>query len=139
MTSKDKMEEVVQEGVQQFFADAEGEFQPFAVYHERLDRIRVLVRDCSVTETRIDDFITVLEDNYPEQDKQKFIGFTIKGVMHLCKQHGIPETGVIKITELLAAVVAERPEAIVRLVVESFALPIIRENDLEEVELVRAA
>src|SRR5262245_32036706 len=38
-------------------------FKPFVIFDERLDCIRVVARDCSVTEIRINTLLTVLEDN----------------------------------------------------------------------------
>src|SRR5437667_8827373 len=67
-----------------------GEFRPFAVFDEPLDCIRVVLRDCSATEVRIDGLLTVLEANYPLVEGQsEIVGFTIKGVAHLCETQGI--------------------------------------------------
>ena len=58
-------------------------FRPLVYYDPRLDCIRVIVRDCSVTESRIDEIFTVLEDNYHTINQEKYVGFTIKGVRYI--------------------------------------------------------
>ena len=68
------------------FREETGEFRPCAFFDEPLDCIRVMTRDCSVTETRVSDLMTVLEDNYydPGSGGKRFVGFTIKGAKHFC-------------------------------------------------------
>jgi len=56
-----------------------GPFRPFAVFEERLDRIVVLTRDCSVTETRVNDVLVMLENNYPGDGEERYVGFVIEG------------------------------------------------------------
>jgi hypothetical protein len=60
---------------------ASPDFRPFAVFDAPLDCIRVGWRDCSVTEIRINDLLTVLEANYPSvPGASEIVGFSIKGV-----------------------------------------------------------
>jgi len=86
------------------------EFKPIAYYDKHLDCIRVIVRDCSITEHRIDDVFTVMEDNRPQQGQQKYVGFTIKGVCHLFDYLGIPLDGVHRVTDILQTMVTQSPK-----------------------------
>src|SRR5580692_12670005 len=92
----------------QVFAAAEafsgllGKFRPCAFFDERLDCIRVVARDCSVLEERINSRVTVLLDNYyPGPGRKKYVGFTIKDAKHFCKEHGWDPTKAIKMTTLV--------------------------------------
>ena len=84
---------------------AASNFRPFAVFDELLDCIRVVTRDCSVTEIRINDLLTVLEADYPVSGQPEYVGFTIKGIAHLCKSHDIPAEGPWRIADFLDAIV----------------------------------
>ena len=66
-----------------------GEFRPCAYFDEELDSIRILTRDCSITETRVNQLLTVLEATYPDLTGRKRVGFTIKGARHFCQQQGL--------------------------------------------------
>src|SRR5450432_3435060 len=77
--------------VREVFAGASGEFRTCAFFDDRLDCIRVIARDCSVLETRINQSLTVLEDNYYQDSDRKhrqYVGFTIKGARYFCYEHG---------------------------------------------------
>lgn len=88
-------------------------FTPLAYYDKHMDCIRVQIRDCSITETRVNDLLTILEDNYPEQGQRKYVGFTFKGVSHIFKQLHLPLEGVLKVTDLFNKIVAVYPELLV--------------------------
>lgn len=90
------------------FREETGEFRPCAFFDEPLDCIRVMTRDCSVTETRVSDLMTVLEDSYydPGSGGKRFVGFTIKGAKHFCNARDFRLTAPIRLTELLDAVLA---------------------------------
>ena len=66
-------------------------FRPMAYYDKHLDCIRVEIRDCSITEHRCGEILTVLEDNHPENDQGKYVGFTIKGVGHVFEELSLPK------------------------------------------------
>jgi len=87
-------------------------FRPIAYYDKHLDCIRVEIRDCSVTEIRLDKMFTLLEDNYPETGQSPYVGFTIKGVKHLFAQLNLPLDGVWKVADLLQEIVSKHPEIV---------------------------
>lgn len=113
------------------------EFYPFAYYDKHLDCIRVQVRDCSVMEKRLSSIFTVLKANH--NDASEYVGFNIKGVRHLFEQVGLPKSGVIKLAEIIDAIVKIYPDGVVKLISEKFAA-LLRDNKLEvELNLVESA
>jgi hypothetical protein len=112
-------------------AGESGEFRPRAVFDTRLDCIRVITRDCSVMETRVNELLTVLEANYPRG--RKCVGFTIKGADHLCHQYKL-DTSAVKITAVLDAVLAACPGVVVEAFVDHVARPLVRDANIEAIE-----
>jgi hypothetical protein len=111
-------------------------FRPCAFFDDRLDCIRVIARDCSVLETRINETLTVLEDNYYfESGKKKYVGFTIKGARYFCRQHGFDLATPIEVSKLLDAVLTSFPDKMVELVVDGIARPLVNEEKIERVEV----
>ena len=70
--------------VRSAFESRGSDFRPCAYFDDRLDCIRVVIKDCSVLETRINPVLTLLEDNYYAESKgsPRYVGFTIKGASH---------------------------------------------------------
>lgn len=95
MTPHKKSIEEATSSVREAFGERYG-FRPCALFDEKLDCIRVIARDCSVTEIRIDEALTVLESNV----NGKYVGFTIKGAKHFCKRHNLPLVGPVKLADL---------------------------------------
>jgi hypothetical protein len=132
MKDQDQIKALVTESLSQGTRD----FRPCAFFDDRLDCIRVIARDCSVLEERINDRLTVLMDNhYPAFGRKKYVGFTIKGARHFCKEHGWDLARSIKIAEVLDALVSTSPEIVVQWFVEIVANPIIQEGKIEQVEI----
>jgi hypothetical protein len=122
--------------VKQAFATHPGEFRPCAFFDDRLDCIRVIARDCSVLEERINDRVTVMIDNhYPANGRKQYVGFVIKGARHFCHQQGLNLSKSIKITALLDAVVRSSPEIVVQWFIDVVAKPLIAEEKIEQVEV----
>lgn len=107
-------------------------FAPIAYYDKHLDCIRVEIRDCSVTETRVNDVFTIFEDNYPENGQREYVGFTIKGVSYVFKKVGLPLDGVHKITDIIHKIVVAYPSEVMG--IAGVALGRL-ENMLNETEL----
>lgn len=121
-------------------------FRPCAYFDEPLDCIRVIARDCSVTETRISRVLTILEDNYPAPNggRELYVGFTIKGARHFCQQHGIDLSVPVKLTELLDRILEESSNdessrVAVHLAVQAIARPLVQEKNIQDVDLGAAA
>lgn len=96
-------------------------FKPMAYFDAELDCIRVQIRDCSIAETRVNRWLTILEDNHPDEDQYEYVGFTLKGITHLFKEIGLPMSGVVEVREILRALIQKQveddPDATVKWVV----------------------
>lgn len=110
-------------------------FRACAYYDDRLDCIRVVARDCSVLETRINKVLTVLEDNYYEESGKRYVGFTVKGARHFCNEHGMNTSMPVSITKLLDALLATFPEPEVQMFVDLFARPLVKKERLNNVNV----
>lgn len=115
---------------------ASTEFRPCAFFDEGLDCIRVIARDCSVLEERVNDRVTVLIDSYyPQPGRKQYVGFSFKGARHFCKEHGWDTAKSIGMAEFLDAVLASSPELVVQWFMDIVARPLVREENIEQVEL----
>ena len=112
-----------------------GRFRPCAFFDQRLDCIRVVVRDCSILETRINKYLTLLEDNYEVSGENRYVGFTIKGARHFCQEHGFDLSTPVDISKLLDSIVAIFPEPAVELSVRLVAKPLIKKEKFKKVSL----
>ena len=86
-----------------------GTFHPIAYFDKRLDCIRVLTHDRSITEHRIDGLFTVFECNHRGEFDPRFVGFSIKGVRSLLAEAGLPMEGVYRLADLIDGLVKHRP------------------------------
>lgn len=122
--------------VREAFGGRIGKFRPCAFFDDRLDCIRVIARDCSVLETRINKVVTVLEDNYySDSDEKQYIGFTLKGARHFCRQHGFDLSTPIEIGALLDAIVRSFPDVAIQLFVNAIARPLVKAEKIKQVEV----
>jgi hypothetical protein len=114
-----------------------GEFRPCAFFDDRLDCIRVIARDCSVLEERINDRLTVLLDNHHvhRQGSGKYVGFTVKGARHFCDEHGWDTAASITVRQLIDAILASSPEVVVEWFVDVVARPLVEMGKIEQVEI----
>jgi hypothetical protein len=118
------------------FAGTSGSFRPCAFFDDRLDCIRVIAKDCSVMETRISEYITVLEDNYAEEsDSTPYVGFTIKGARHFCAENGLSLNAPIQVSALLNAILKSFPDTFVEVFVNGIARPLVKTERIEQVEV----
>lgn len=119
-----------------FFAEKPSGFRPCAFYDDRLDCIRVIARDCSVVEERINDRLTVLVDNYHQaKGRKQFVGFTLKGARHFCQEHGLSLATSLRVTEILDALIAGSPSLVVQLVINHIARPLVQDEHIDTVEI----
>jgi hypothetical protein len=119
------------------FAGTSGEFRPCAFFDDRLDCIRVVAKDCSILETRINPSLTVLEDNYfgESKDGKQYVGFAIKGARYFCSEHGFDLNTPIEVSALLDAVLKAFPDMAVELFVNGIARPLVSEGKIERVDV----
>lgn len=80
-------------------------FKPRADYFEDMDCIRVVLRDCSICEYRINPFLTIWHDNDPNSDPSP-VGFALKGVKACFADS---DHGVVKLTKLFAELANKFP------------------------------
>jgi len=115
-----------------------GGFRPFALFDEPLDCIRVAWRDCSTTEIRVNDLLTVLEANYPAvKGASEIVGFSIKGVAHICETHNIPASAPWRLADFIDAVLngsAPREQVFVKNIVKRE----VEQRHLDEVDKMAA-
>jgi len=86
--------------LQAYILDA-APFHPYAKYDRDMDCIRVYVRDCSVYEKRMGDFVTLYYDNFPHPNQRPCVGLALKGVNATFKALGIPHRAVYPLTTLI--------------------------------------
>jgi hypothetical protein len=123
------------EQVRDAFRGKSTKFRPCAFFDDRLDCIRVIARDCSVLETRINKHLTLLEDNYAESEQKRYVGFTVKGARHFCQEHGFDLSTPIDIGRLLDAILASSPEPAVQMSIRLVARPMIKKERLKKVDI----
>lgn len=122
--------------VKSAFAGASGTFQPCAFFDDRLDCIRIVARDCSVLETRINPVLTLLEDNYAASgDRRQYVGFSIKGARYFCHQNGFSLDSPIEISALLDAILKSFPDVAVEMFVNAIARPLVSKEKIERVDV----
>ena len=114
-----------------FESRPEVSFPPVVFYDEDLDCIRIVVNDASIMEHRVNELLTILEDNYPEGGR-RYIGFTIKGAKHFCSQQGFSAQRAVTLADLLDGVVKAIPSDAVNFVVDSIARPLVEEAGIED-------
>jgi len=84
-------------------------FRPVAYYDKHMDCIRIELRDCSMTEERINPVLTVLHDNYPGPGQDARAGLMIKGITHFFSKWEMTMEGVVFVTELLNQLLEQLP------------------------------
>ncbi len=130
-----KTAEQIGEQVRRVFEGKSTKFRPCAYFDERLDCIRVIARDCSVLETRINKYMTILEDNYEESGEKRYVGFTVKGARHFCKEHAIDLSAPVDISRVLDAILASFPEPAVQMSIRLVARPLMKKEKIKKVAI----
>ncbi|MBI1974626.1 MAG: hypothetical protein HYS51_02145 [Candidatus Zambryskibacteria bacterium] len=107
-------------------------FKPAAYYDEALDTVRIVVADCSTTESAISAHLVLHERNYLKAGQARYVGFSIAGVRAFCKPHRL--NGPIKLSEILKYMHFKEHDSRVRSAIAEVALPLLEDNNLDEVE-----
>jgi hypothetical protein len=98
------------------------EFKPFAFFDEHMDCIRVVTLDRSVTEQRIDDFLTLYKTNHPSHFDPQVCGFCLKGIRHLFTELGIAAGAELRLADLIDRIVKARPQSTIAKILGEFPL-----------------
>ena len=88
-------------------------FKPVAYYDDRLDCIRVIIRDCSISEFRVNEYLTLMQDNHPDKDTNpmdRYVGFTVKGIRDFFLRKLNHQAQSVEIPELLAQILSSLPQ-----------------------------
>lgn len=88
-------------------------FKPVAYYDDRLDCIRVIIRDCSISEFRVNEYLTLMQDNHPDKDTNpmdRYVGFTVKGIRDFFLRKLNHQAQSVEIPELLAQILSLLPQ-----------------------------
>ena len=97
-----------------------GDFKPTAYFDKHLDCIRVMTHDRSVTEIRLNEFVTLHECNrshghdecnHMSRNDPPYVGFTLKGVRSLYEAADLEIDGVYKLTVVLDKFVSMYPHS----------------------------
>lgn len=115
------------------------EFTPCAVFDVHLDCIRVLVRDVSVCEVRVDPNLTVFRENFYSGFGSPYVGFTLKGVNHLLHEIGLGGKEAYRLSEIVDAIVRERPATVMAVVLDLIRQPLGAVADCEVRMMLDAA
>ncbi len=110
-------------------------FEPTIFYQKELDRIEVIVADCSITEKPVGSVtsnLVLLERNHVEDGALIHVGFHVEGARHFCKTHGLPFQGKVRVSEILMRMSELRPETMPAIL--DIAIPILVDNNIDEVE-----
>jgi hypothetical protein len=95
-------------------------FQPVAYYDQHADCIRVYTHDRSVTERRVDEYLTIYRVNHASPFDPEHAGFCLKGVRHLFHEMGLDLTAVYSLTEVIDRLVKHKPDAAMSSMLTSF-------------------
>ncbi len=98
------------------------DFKPFAFFDAHMDCIRVVTLDRSVTEQRIDDFLTLYKTNHPSHFDPKVCGFCLKGIRHLFDEFNIDAGVELKLADLIDRIVKARPQSTIAKILGEFPL-----------------
>jgi hypothetical protein len=85
-------------------------FVPFAIYRKDLDRVDVVLRDCSVCELHVGGLLILLQANHPKEGDELFVGFAVECVSLLQRRHFPTEMEKIELGQLLEAILFEDRE-----------------------------
>jgi len=95
-------------------ASVSKKFGPNAYFDKHMDCIFVKLRDCSITEVRVSEYLTFLFDNHPNKNQSNFAGLKIKGIKHIFKTLDIELEGIIAFTDFWDAFAKEYPSEVER-------------------------
>ena len=93
--------EEMRELIVSFFGGEPPEFRPVAFWHKELNTIIVIVSDCSTCHVRVNDGLTLMEDNYPEPGEDKYAGFEVHATPNFYEHEGLLSGGRVDLNRVL--------------------------------------
>jgi hypothetical protein len=96
------------------------EFHPFAYFDDRMDCIRVMILNRSVTEERKDDFLTLYRTNHASVFDPTHCGFCLKGIRHLFNELGLEQGRELKVAKLIDQIVKTHPHSTMAKILDNF-------------------
>ena len=102
------------------------EFKPFAFYDADMDCIRVQILNRSVTEERIDDFLTLYRTNHATPFDVGHCGFCLKGIRHWFDELNIERGAEILLADLIDRIVKRNPQSTIAKILAAFPSDEIR-------------
>ncbi|CDX36088.1 conserved hypothetical protein [Mesorhizobium sp. SOD10] len=106
-------------------------FAPVAYFDKHMDCIRVVTMDRSVTEHRVDGFLTLHKSNHRLDLDPEYVGFTIKGIRHLFESVGLDLNGVHRLADIIDRLVKHRPGSAMSTMLELVYREFKENGDLE--------
>lgn len=85
--------------INNFMRDNLQKFKPFVYYQKSLDMVKIRIKDCSMTEIWINNYISICKSNHTK--KPKIVGFNIYFVSSLIAKHNITDQNNINILQLI--------------------------------------
>ena len=98
------------------------DFKPCASFDAHLDCIRVVTRDTSICEMRLDESFSVFRDNMPMPGGAKYVGFSVKGVNHMLNEFGLDTSASYRLADVLDAIVQHRHASMMRVMLDLLSL-----------------
>lgn len=96
------------------------EFKPFAFFDSYMDCIRVMTLDRSVTEVRIDDFLTLYRTNHASPFEPQYCGFCLKGIRHWFNQLELEPGAELMLADLIDRIVKRSPQSTIAKILADF-------------------
>jgi hypothetical protein len=108
------------------------DFSPHAYYIEALDKVIVVVEDCSTHEEHIKgSSISLHRRNYEVDGKRNYVGFEIDGVQDFCKYHQICFGEKMDLSSILKKMAETNAKALPAIL--DVAIPMIEDDNINTV------
>lgn len=104
-----RIAELVREAFREAGVDPDAPFRPVAFWHKELNTIVVVVRDCSACHVRVNDGLTLMEDQYPEDDEDRYVGFEVHATPGFYENEGLLSGGSVELNQALDMLVRKFP------------------------------
>ena len=116
--------------------DPDAPFKPVVYYNARLDTVRVLTADCSVTEVPIImNFLTVYERNhFTEEGQEKIVGFSLECARSFCRSRGLKIKGATRVSDILRFMTIFAGTLRAEVAIKRDLLPLLEKHNIDKFE-----